>query len=90
MRRVPIPNRFADGVNATPELEVVGKPDMCVVAFGARPGSSVNIYKVGRGCLVRSIPYLSLIGPQLLRHVPTCKEDATASPVIAPHAQTKP
>lgn len=38
--------RFIVGVNAIPELEVLGEPHMCLVAFGAKPGSTLNIYKV--------------------------------------------
>mmetsp|Transcript_12441 Transcript_12441/g.30574 ORF Transcript_12441/g.30574 Transcript_12441/m.30574 type:complete len:572 (-) Transcript_12441:347-2062(-) len=39
-------DKFVAGVNATPELTVLGKPHMCLVAFGPRPGSPLNIYKL--------------------------------------------
>lgn len=41
---------FAEGVGAIPGLEVMGSPEMCVVAFRASPGSKaappLNIYQV--------------------------------------------
>ncbi len=36
---------FETGVEAMPELEVVGSPEMCNVAFKSR-SKAVNVYKV--------------------------------------------
>ena len=36
--------RLAAGVEATGKLELVAKPDMCIVAFRARPESGIDVY----------------------------------------------
>ncbi|GFH08043.1 uncharacterized protein HaLaN_02942 [Haematococcus lacustris] len=38
--------RFREGVQQIPELQVLGHPDMCLVAFAAARKSSVNVYKL--------------------------------------------
>ena len=51
-------DRFSAGVRLLPQLEVVGQPDMNVVAFKARDTRQLNIYKVcvcGGGGQVRAL-----------------------------------
>eukprot|EP00983_Pelagomonas_calceolata_P052308 1142796-Pelagomonas_calceolata.AAC.1 len=38
--------RFKEGVNTIPELEVMGSPEMSVVAIQARDSAKLNVYKL--------------------------------------------
>mmetsp|Transcript_26506 Transcript_26506/g.78723 ORF Transcript_26506/g.78723 Transcript_26506/m.78723 type:complete len:609 (-) Transcript_26506:649-2475(-) len=45
-RMMAVADRFRDGVSRMPLLAVLGRPEMCLVAFAATHPSKLNIYKV--------------------------------------------